>query len=116
MRGTENYTGTAEIAEHDAQNSFLSVFHAADYLSTARAAASREKSKSRTTQTRKANLQEGKMITGYEVCKDPAEGEFQKNGHAADAMCRLPAVKTYLSHTRSACRLHADDNVQTTHQ
>ena len=83
MRGAENYTGTAEIAEHDAQNSFLSVFHAADYLSTARAAASREKSKSRTTQTRKANLQEGKMITGYEVCKDPAEGELQKNGHTA---------------------------------
>ena len=23
------------------------------------------------------------MITGYEVCKDPAEGELQKNGHAA---------------------------------
>ena len=70
--------------------------------STARAAASREKSKSKTTQTRKDNLREGKMITGYEVCKDPAEGEFQKNGHAADAMCRLPAVKTHLSHTRSA--------------
>ena len=27
-----DYTGTAEIAEHDAQNSFLSVFHALDYL------------------------------------------------------------------------------------
>lgn len=42
-----DYTGTAEIAEHNAQNSFLSVFHAADYLRTARAAASREKSKAR---------------------------------------------------------------------
>ena len=53
-----DYTGTAEIAEHDAQNSFLSVFHAADYLRTARAAASREKSKSKTTQTRKDSPQE----------------------------------------------------------
>lgn len=26
------------------------------------------------------------MITGYEVCKDPAEGELQKNGHAAKNM------------------------------
>ena len=40
-----DYTGTAEIAEQNAQNSFLSVFHAADYLRTARAAASRENQK-----------------------------------------------------------------------
>lgn len=26
------------------------------------------------------------MITGYEVCKDPAEGELQKNGRAAQNM------------------------------
>ena len=106
MRGTENYTGTAEIAEHDAQNSFLSVFHAADYLSTARAAASREKSKSKTTQTRKANLQECTDIPGSDICIVREAQLICSRRHV-----QTPCRQNQLSHTRSADKSLADENM-----